>query len=332
MRFVSFEEFVARSKTLHDNKYKYHQNTYNLLSNKTKITCPVHGDFYQTPSDHLGKCGCPACGRNRIREKRSFTFEKFVAKANEKHKNKYQYDKTSFSNCNSKVKITCPEHGEFYQRVNAHISGQGCRKCSFHELSTLMAGNLESFVEKAIAIHGSRYTYSETIYVRSSVKVAITCSKHGNFFQTPNNHLAKRAGCPSCNASKGELMLEKIFLKNNIPHSREYRIPGVSVRYEYDFHLPNMKTLIEFQGIQHFKPIEYFGGAEAFRYLQKCDSIKRDVAKKAGYQLVYFDYKQLKSLTPQQFEEMVLKKIGFSVMFGMPALDSPEMEAFMETF
>lgn len=53
------------------------------------------------------------------------------------------------------------------------------------------------FVVKAIAVHGNRYSYDQSVYLGKSVKVVIICSKHGCFKQTPDGHLQGR-GCPKC--------------------------------------------------------------------------------------------------------------------------------------
>jgi hypothetical protein len=57
------------------------------------------------------------------------------------------------------------------------------------------------FIEKAKAVHGTKYDYSKVEYVKAIEKVCIICHEHGEFWQTPNNHLRGK-GCPSCNGIK----------------------------------------------------------------------------------------------------------------------------------
>ena len=47
-----------------------------------------------------------------------------------KHNNYYTYDKVNYEYSNIKVTIICPVHGEFHQRPNDHLRGNGCPKCS----------------------------------------------------------------------------------------------------------------------------------------------------------------------------------------------------------
>lgn len=61
---TTFNTFVANASNKHDNKYIYHENTYTKLSSKTKITCPIHGDFWQLASMHSREGhGCSACSK-----------------------------------------------------------------------------------------------------------------------------------------------------------------------------------------------------------------------------------------------------------------------------
>lgn len=55
----------------------------------------------------------------------------------------------------------------------------------------------DGFIKKSIRVHGDKYTYKNTIYIKNKIPVTITCPKHGDFIQNPGNHLANH-GCPKC--------------------------------------------------------------------------------------------------------------------------------------
>lgn len=65
-RGLPFEIFEKRANEIHDNKYIYVNNTYKNCSCKTKIICPIHGDFWQTPDHHLQGNGCPFCRESKL--------------------------------------------------------------------------------------------------------------------------------------------------------------------------------------------------------------------------------------------------------------------------
>jgi hypothetical protein len=59
----------------------------------------------------------------------------------------------------------------------------------------------EKFIRKSIEVHGDKYDYSKTDYIKSSEKVIIICKEHGEFLQIPNNHL-RGAECKLCSLKK----------------------------------------------------------------------------------------------------------------------------------
>lgn len=78
----------------------------------------------------------------------------------------------------------------------------------------------EEFINKANIIHNNKYNYSKVKYDKSYIKVEIICPEHGSFWQAPNHHLSGE-GCLICNSSKGELLIQNILNKYNIPFERE---------------------------------------------------------------------------------------------------------------
>ncbi len=57
---------------------------------------------------------------------------------------------------------------------------------------------INQFIDKARNIHGDKYDYNKSIYIKSQSKLIITCPKHGDFYITANSHL-NGVGCTRCN-------------------------------------------------------------------------------------------------------------------------------------
>ena len=126
------------------------------------------------------------------------TKEDFIEKAIKVHGNKYDYSKVEYKNNKQKVCIICPEHGEFWMKPNCHLDGkQGCPKCGHIKRSIARRTKLSEFMEKAYAVHGNKYDYSKVEYVNTETNVCIICPEHGEFWQTPHNHLIGQ-GCSKC--------------------------------------------------------------------------------------------------------------------------------------
>ena len=122
------EEFNKQASEIHKNKYDYSKVEYIKSSLKVIIICPEHGDFSQTPDDHLSGKGCGKCANNI-----NYTKDEFIKKGKEKHGNKYDYSLVEYINNNIKVKIICPIHGEFLQSPSGHLQGKECQKCSYNK-------------------------------------------------------------------------------------------------------------------------------------------------------------------------------------------------------
>ncbi len=125
------------------------------------------------------------------------TFDLFVIEARAVHDDKYDYSKVEYVNNLTKVCIICPEHGEFWKSPKHHLHGQGCPKCAKKIASVKRTSTVKQFIEKARNVHGDKYNYSKVEYKNNLTKVCIICLKHGEFWMTPHNHLA-RQGCPKC--------------------------------------------------------------------------------------------------------------------------------------
>ena len=183
--------------------------------------------------------------------------DEFIGEAQLIHHNRYDYSKVNYINNKTKVCIICPDHGEFWQIPSDHLNGKGCPQC---------AGNVrcdkDTFVEKAKHIHNDRYDYSKVKYVNAHTKVCIICSEHGEFWQTPNNHLNGN-GCPLCKNRKiGDVLrdtvegfIEKSNELNEITNclkvlSPQQRNREILRNREIDIYIPSLKLGIEYNGLR----------------------------------------------------------------------------------
>lgn len=113
------------------------------------------------------------------------------------HNGEYSYENSFYGGCDKFIKIECKTHGEFEMLYTNHLQGKGCAKCAIDRVSREQAFNQEVFIDKSILIHGDKYDYSESVYVRNNIKVKIKCSQHGTFLQMPSAHWSGQ-GCPKC--------------------------------------------------------------------------------------------------------------------------------------
>ena len=203
------QQFIKKAKNTHGNKYDYSKVSYINNCSDVEIICPYHGNFKQRPSSHLNGGGCTKCFIKRNKQ----TNKDFITKLKQIYKNKYDYSKVNYVNPKTKIIIICKKHGEFRQLPYSHLNNNGCRKCYFEKNTK----TTQQFIKKAKNIHGNRYDYSKTTYIKNNIKIKIICKKHGEFLQTPASHYYY--GCPNCsnNISKNEIeWLNKMEKEQNI--------------------------------------------------------------------------------------------------------------------
>lgn len=276
MKKLTQNEFIEKAMKIHNNEYDY--SLVNFINTKTKVNiiCKKHGIFNQNPKIHYNGSGCPKCINEKLSIKFRLDEDEFIEKANKIHNNKYNYNEINYVNAQKKIEIICLIHGKFYQNPSNHLNGSGCPKCAKDKLSKLFASSKNEFIEKAVNIHGNKYDYSLVDYINSMTKVCIICKKHGKFYQTPNSHTSRKQGCPICRESKGEKKLRKFFISNNIKFESQVKIKGCKYKSDliFDYYLPEYKLYIEYDGIQHYKPIKGFGGEEELNKIKIRDNIK----------------------------------------------------------
>ena len=126
--------FVESANKIHNSFYSYDKFEYVNAHTKSIITCPIHGDFEQTPTNHLNGNGCRKCYNEKIKHSNSSNTDDFIKKSNFIHNNFYTYDKVEYVNNTTKVIITCPIHGDFKQEPHNHLQGKGCPICNTSHL------------------------------------------------------------------------------------------------------------------------------------------------------------------------------------------------------
>lgn len=144
--YTTYEDFVEKANKVHKGKYIYTDGKdYVNRHKRIKIICPIHGEFFQTPSKHLSGCGCKKCGIEYVKNLKIKTASEIINDCRIVHNGKYKYDESTYVDTDTKFRIICPEHGEFWQTPNNHKQGHGCPKCNRSIMETNVKRYLNSF-------------------------------------------------------------------------------------------------------------------------------------------------------------------------------------------
>lgn len=287
------EQFLQLAYNKFGNKFDYSSMHYINYQTPVTIICPIHGKFITTPQNHIHcETGCAKCGREKANLSESSTTKNFINSASMIHNNKYDYSKVEYINSTTKICIICPEHGKFYQTPANHLQGQGCPKCGLNNTIKSLLLTQDQFINRAKIIHNNYYDYSKVVYDRSKTKVIITCPKHGDFEQTPHEHLSGN-GCPKCILKSQTKLYNKLcqqFPNLNILFEVTNKIVSWIGTQRFDIYIPLLNCAIEYNGRQHYMPIERFGGELKFEQQKQYDQLKRDKCKENNCTLIEMKY------------------------------------------
>lgn len=285
--------FINEACEKHNNEYSYDKVEYVNSNTKITITCRIHGDFEQKPANHLNGQGCAKCANLTKNQNKKLTTESFIEKSRIIHGEIYNYSKVRYLKSNIKVDLICKEHGTFKIKPNSHLAGQGCSKCGIEKSGKSRRLTQEDFIDKANKTHNNSYTYEKTKYIKSNMKVTITCPIHGDFIQVAGGHLDGR-GCLECFIDKGN------FTKDSFKNKAKGRVCTLYIircynetenffkvgitsrkvedRFKTDFYMPyfyeiiyqyksNSEKIYDLEKLAHreskkykYKPLIKFGG------------------------------------------------------------------------
>lgn len=316
---LDLDEFLRRAHLLYGDIYDYSlvkidENT------KTKkdtiiVICKKHGPFQVKIFNFLNQNSiCPKCREEAAQEKRDKDFKKFLEKSQEIHGNRYDYSKVVWQNMSTPVEIICPVHGSFMQIPSIHMAGANCDQC-VRESAKI---NKEKFIEKSIEIHGVKYDYSKVEYIDMKTPVEIICPIHGSFWVKPTEHLHANKGtgrgCPLCHESSGEKKIKAWLNDNNFDYTTHQEYEGLVYKrfLNTDFYIEPCNLAIEYQGEQHYRPVQFRDmtlekAEENFKDQQIKDKIKEDYFKNSDINLLCIHYKDYKKIG-EILEKVIIEK------------------------
>ncbi len=241
---------------------------------KTLHRCKIDGYEWMIKPHHIinDKQGCPMC--HNYRNTRIKT--RNCRKTHEKYVDEVTIINPSievvgeYVNSATKILHRCKIDGnEWTARPNDILHGTGCPICRRNRKKTH-----EKYVAEVAAINPNIEVIGK--YIGANIKILHRCKVDGCEWQAKPSNILCGKGCPACNISHGEDIIEKYLNYHKINYVPQYRFKGCKNKrtLPFDFYLPDYNMCIEYNGIQHYKSINFFGGKEALEYRQHNDVIK----------------------------------------------------------
>lgn len=254
----------------------FEKDVYGVLD-KIKLICDKHGVFKQSIHNHfnIGNC-CPKCKKYKI------ISELTIIKLKNKNISVIKYNGSR-----EKSELKCGLHGKFSSNINNTLK-YGCPICNQLKRNSI---NKKLFIEQSKLKWGHiiNFDYDNMIYNGQRKKIRIYSDVTGWVNQTGGNHLN---GFMPKN-STGELIIKNILNGRNIIYTEQKTFDDCKNVYKlrFDFYLPESNICIEFNGIQHYKPIDFFGGLDRLEKQRINDNIKVNFCKQNNIKLIVISYK-----------------------------------------
>ena len=277
-------EWIKMAKWIHGKRYDYSKVVYKNNRTKIRIICKEHGhgEFLQTPANHIKGKNCPKCSGHFMDQ--NFFIEKSKGKYKDEIGNPlYDYSLVDYKDSSTPVIIICLLHNKKFSKTpNKHLSGQGCPLCANESTGKKLRMSDSEFLKRAFP---HKYEYL-TKYVTAKTKIHIKCKECGHkFWQEAFSHL-NGCGCPSCNESKLEKKVTKYLNELDIRHIKLKKFKWLG-RQHLDFYLPDYNIAIECQGIQHFEPKDFFGGNNGLAVIAERDNRKLKKCLSNNIEMIY---------------------------------------------
>ena len=172
------------------------------------------------------------------------------------------------------------------------LHGHGCWMCGNEKTG---AKNRKPFDQYKSELH----EYNANIicvgeYVNMTTKVKHKCLIDGYEWDTVPAWLLNGRGCPKCSQSRGERSIKKWLDDHGVNYTTQKKYDDCKDERQlpFDFYLPDYNTLIEYDGEQHYRPVDFFGGAPAFQKRVRHDQIKTDFCERNKINLLRIPYNE----------------------------------------
>lgn len=276
------DQFKQEIYALVGNEYTF-LDSYLTTDTKIRVKHNKCGNIYKvSPNKFIHGRRCPLCYGNIKKTDADFKKEIFALAGDE-----YTFLEP-YINAHTKLRVKHNKCGNIYSVEPAgFIYGYRCPFCATNSKKAN-----DQFKEDVYLQVGNDYTFLDP-YAGNKTKLRVRHNECGNIYKVrPNDFLNCHSRCPYCNSPKGELIIAKILDTLNINYETQKKFDDLrdDRLLSYDFYILDQNILIEYQGQQHYQPVDIFGGRDQFKIQQRHDQMKADYAKTNNYNLITIPY------------------------------------------
>lgn len=262
-----------------------------------KCRCKIDNTVWESsPHSLIQGCGCPACGKIKAANSRRKSQEQFikeVARVNENIEviGEYKGDKNP-------VCCRCKIHDEIWNPIASGLiyKNANCPICTKEKLHRYKLLSDEEFIERVKNIN-SNITPLEK-YDGYHNKIKFKCNIHNEIYlQSPSETLAGCNGCPHCVITKGEKKMNEILRGFDEKTIFQHKFDDCKYvdKLRFDAYSPTYNIAFEYNGIQHYEPVDFAGkgdewAKEHFKLNQERDKAKHGYCSNNNIPLIIVPY------------------------------------------
>lgn len=211
----------------------------------------------------------------------------------------YKMLSNEYINLHSEIKILCDKHGIYKTTFQLFkMAKYKCPKCSDEHRGEYHKLNYE-YIKEYIESFGYEILSNE--YINMKTNILVKCPNGHKSYFTNFDRFKRGDRCPYCNESKGEKKINEILNKYNMNFKSQYKFNNCKSKRElpFDFYISDLNIAIEYDGIQHYKIIEYFSGLDGFITTKIHDVIKTRYCEDNNIKLIripYWEYDDIESI------------------------------------
>lgn len=269
---------------------------YVTSKDKIDIKHKVCGGVWNvTPNDALSGRECGVCMLDRRATSIRHTNERYLKQLKDVL---HEFEQvTDYIGADEPVKFIHKVCGrKFEVRAIDFAIRKRCPLCGLENTGSERRLSHERFLETLSRESRTNYKIiSEYKNSRTPLKVKRNDCGH-EFEMIPHDIRTRPWQCPSCSLSKGERKIKLFLDENEVLYERQYSFSECQdkVALRFDFVVFNrdktIKMLIEFDGRQHYEPIEGWGGFQSYLDIRRRDLIKQQYCRNNGIRLVRVRY------------------------------------------
>lgn len=205
-------------------------------------------------------------------------------------------------NTSTRIEFICIKCKHKWHTTPSHIlhNHRGCPECARRRVAEANTKSNEVFLQQVKDLHGDKVIPLES-YVKDNVKIKFRCNDCNHEWYASPSHILQGRSCPHCRQSHGERKIEQYLITNDIEYISQYKFDDCKniLGLPFDFVIKEDNKIlaaIEFDGQQHYEPVDLFGGEENLKLVQFRDKIKNSYCKRNHIPLLRIPYTEINNI------------------------------------